>query len=400
MTSVRGASGGAEGGDGEQPARKTRLTNEAFVGRLFRLLLKRGASPPEIEFQTDRMTSGRTRVEIVADFVASDEFSRRHRPGPTAGASWGDASVLHSIVAAAVAGAEEFGPETHRRTRRGAKWIVLSHCQTLGLANCLAQQNPGVDVSACDIWTFRRDPEAWKARIGACDHLFVNADLLARKECDFSTIDHVTPVPALWFGGYHPDSCYVNHKGVQVQTYMEVLNSVIAFAAFKKGLSVAEAVKRFNGRTYEAGRYYELWGAERDIVLSRWSGIGYDLRSAFRRWALRGAFMHTFEHPHIACLYDVARIATEKAGFEPVVGDAQMHPHDNLKQGPVYPVYPEVGAAHGSSGSYWFKAGGYGVISLEDFVANSYASYQEFDSESLAVDSHFSRRYSLVFDAI
>jgi len=39
------------------------------------------------------------------------------------------------------------------------------------------------------------------------------------------------------------------------------------------------------------------------------------------------------------------------------------------------------------------------VISLEDFVASSYASYQKLNGET-AVDSYFSHRYGLVFDAI
>ncbi|RQV20630.1 hypothetical protein DF039_12380 [Burkholderia cenocepacia] len=229
--------------------------------------------------------------------------------------------------------------------------------------------------------------------------MFLNEDL--QQEFSYLQVSRKTIVPSVWFGGYHPDVCLVTKDGAAVKTPLDDYNSIVAIASYKKGLSVAEAVKRFNANTYRAAGYFDIWALEKSHILPRWKSMGYDLAPAFRRWSMRGAFMFSGNHPHIACLYDIATHVTRAAGFEPVVGDESLLPHDNLKHGPIYPVYPEIGEALGVQGSYWFKRPNrYGLLSLEQFVAESYASYAQADKDALQVSPVFTGRYDLVFNAI
>ncbi|WP_420211050.1 WcbI family polysaccharide biosynthesis putative acetyltransferase [Burkholderia aenigmatica] len=282
---------------------------------------------------------------------------------------------------------------------RGERWIVMSNCQTLGLANCLAQQNPGIEVEACDIWEFKRNRDIWIQKIAECDHLFLNVDL--QSEHDFSATKRVTIVPSLWFGGYHPDVCIITANDAPIKTPLDDYNSIIAVAAYKKGLSVSEALTKFNGDIYKAAGYYNTWNTEKDFVLPYWKNMGYDLTACFRQWTMREAFMYSSNHPHIDCLYDVAAIATKKAGYDPILGTGSLRPHDNLKHGAIYPIYPEIAEALGVTGSYWFKRPNrYGLLSLEEFVTESYASYQQVDRDAIQINHVFSSRYELVYNAI
>ena len=57
-------------------------------------------------------------------------------------------------------------------------------------------------------------------------------------------------------------------------------------------------------------------------------------------------------------------------------------PHDNLTHGPIFPVYPEIGARIGVHGSYLFKPGGeYRLITLEQYVAACFQVYRESPAE-------------------
>lgn len=67
--------------------------------------------------------------------------------------------------------------------------------------------------------------------------------------------------------------------------------------------------------------------------------------------------------------------------------ETHLRPHDNLLQGPCYPVYPEIADALGVKGSYLFKTGGsYRYLSLNEFINFSYDSYQGRDKDMLHVN--------------
>ena len=90
------------------------------------------------------------------------------------------------------------------------------------------------------------------------------------------------------------------------------------------------------------------------------------------------ARMYSINHPRIACVRDVARCVLARAGIQAVYDDAL--PQDNLANGPIFPVYPEIGARLGVQGSLLFKLGGaYRFLRLADYVEASFRLYRDHD---------------------
>ena len=75
-----------------------------------------------------------------------------------------------------------------------------------------------------------------------------------------------------------------------------------------------------------------------------------DIAPLFRRWTMKQAFMWSTNHPRIDCLFDVATEVLKKNSID-CVGTV-IRPHDNLLNGPVFPVYTELAEALGVRGSY------------------------------------------------
>jgi hypothetical protein len=279
------------------------------------------------------------------------------------------------------------------------RWIVISNCQTLGLTNCLSLLNPDVAVEPCDIWQFRNEIDRWRNEIGNFHRIFLNDEILSLGLIDFSVLTNVLRVPAVEFCGYHPDLCYAYSEGTGLETPLGAYNSMIAHAAFRKGLSESDTRSLYNARIFEAGGYFELWNEEKRNLISYFSQYGYDLSESFRNWTMRDSFMHSMNHPRIDCLHDIAAMASIKIGRRIVPNT--LRPHDNLCHGAIFPIYDEIAEALGIEGSYLFKVPSqYKTVTLEQFIAGSFAAYRQHDPAGMHVSEIFQRRYSAICDAI
>ena len=88
-------------------------------------------------------------------------------------------------------------------------WLVISNCQTLGLANSLALQNPSVLVQPIDAVAYARDKAKLDKQLGKYEFVFVNDQLYGDRPNSFSSAPNVIVVPHIVFDGYHPDLAYV-----------------------------------------------------------------------------------------------------------------------------------------------------------------------------------------------
>jgi len=283
------------------------------------------------------------------------------------------------------------------------RWMVIANCQTQGLSNCLQLLNPGVTVEASDIWHFQsqatRDPAHWAAHMMSYDCILLSDEITALGLVDFSACPRVVRIPPIGFAGYHPDLCYVYAEGKGVQTPLDDYHSIVAFAAFKMGLTEADAVALYNARMFEAGGYLDMWAIDKGHLFAHFDRYGYDMAAPFRQWAMRESFMFTLNHPRIECLYDLARVATTKAGRTPV--DSPARPHDNLRNAQIFPVYPEIAEACGVEGSTLFKvAGQYRLLSLQEFVHASFEAYRGYGADVLDTTEQFKGRYNAIVAAI
>ena len=272
-------------------------------------------------------------------------------------------------------------------------WLLISHCQTFGLANSLNLLAPGIRVEAIDIWEYRKDISAAHAKFPDYERVIVHPEVLETPGADFSTAHRMDILPGLDFRGYHPDMCYATAGVEMVSGPTAVYHSMIAIAAFNRGLSAEDTIRLYNGASYEACGYMDMWQPERDAVLARFGAVGIDLAPDLRRWSAGPPFMYSINHPRIFCLYDIARAYLVREGVETLFSD--VLPPDNLVQSTCFAVYPEIGERLGVEGRYVFKsAGAYHSFSLETFVRASFHDYARFGAGNIVPDIQVQERYA------
>jgi hypothetical protein len=263
------------------------------------------------------------------------------------------------------------------------RWLVLSNCQTVGLANCLQAQAPGIAVVPLDPGRFNKRRWRANAQMRSYDRLLIYPPIKA--EVPRARIDRIAShvsLPIITFRAYHPDLIYLHHRGRPLSGPISHYHSAIAFACYREGMSAADAADRFNGPFYERCGYLGLWTTERDRLLAAFTAEGLDLAPYFAGWGRRSAFMYSYNHPRIGPLYDMASAVLAAAGIPPRRSD--LVPHDNLANSAIFAVYPEIGETLGVNGHDEFRpAGTYRSMTLRNYVERCFALYATLDMEDV-----------------
>ena len=271
------------------------------------------------------------------------------------------------------------------------KLHVYSNCATGGLYRSLALLCPDLKVGATEIGPARANPEATRANMLAASRLvllpqardialeLIGPEALAQRI--------VIEVPGFFFAGYHPDCCYVwSSKGFPVNTRFGAYHSLIALTAWRMGLSVARTAALYDARTYAAAGYLDIWDKQHHLLVATFAAAGIDIAADVLRWSRRGCFMHTFNHPHVACLFDVARAIAPR--LDTRVVDFPTPPHDNLAANAIFPCYPEIATHAGARGSLLFKlTKAEKVVDLEEFIELSFHTYRQHSARDLNLDA-------------
>lgn len=278
------------------------------------------------------------------------------------------------------------------------KWLVVSNCQSTGLKNCLHLLSNEIDVEAYDFNQFKKVYPATKSEFCDYDKIIVAPQFLNTSTHNFELEDSVFVLPTPFFEAYHPDLCYVvdGNKNL-LKGPITDYHSIIAVCGYKFGLSVSDTLKLYCAQLYQSFGWLDLWAPSRDRMLDAYSAHGFDLKARFSTWGRESAFMHTVNHPRISCVSDISKVILERFGVE--YSDTTLLPHDNLLNGPVFPVYPEIGEAYGVRGSYQFKKSGeYRTLDIEQFVGESFDVYSS--TESFEVTSGYAKRFDEVLGYI
>lgn len=256
------------------------------------------------------------------------------------------------------------------------KWLLVSNCQQFGLANCLRLIGR-VEVDSYAMVTFEKD--ASQIDVLSYDHIVVAPQYLSTPTFDFSQLDNVTVLPYVFFDAYHPDLCYIhdsNDKAL-LGPIGGGYHSMIAFCGFSLGLTVERTLRYFSATTFDELGYLDLWNSAKKRLLDTFNQFGYDISKLFVQWARTDEFMYTCNHPKIRCLRDLASCVLERAGIQPL--DTTLMPHDNLLNGAVFPVYPDVARALSIRGSYLYKnTKQYQFLTLGEFVRESFEGYRNY----------------------
>jgi len=255
------------------------------------------------------------------------------------------------------------------------RWLVISNCQTVGLANCLQAQTSEIAVTGLDTGRFNAGRWRMNARMREYDRLLIYPAIMP--EIPKARLDRIgthVSLPIVTFHAYHPDLIYFFYRGRPLSGPISHYHSAIAFACYRAGISAQDALAYFNGAFYERCGYLDVWAPERARLLAEFDACDLDIRSCLPKWGRTGAFMYSNNHPRIRPIYDMASMLLQAQGYTPQRSD--LLPHDNLASSPAFAVYPEIGEALGVPGQYLFRAArNYQPISLAEYVTGCYALY-------------------------
>lgn len=281
-----------------------------------------------------------------------------------------------------------------------SKWLVVSNCQTFGLANSLQSLNPGLDVEVLSIWEFQRDLADVLPRLSAYDTVVASREVAGLEGADLEAARNLIVVPQLTFGGYHPDvTAAFDEDGNQLKGPLSDYHSLLAVAAFNKGLSVKDTASLFTARTYEAAGYFDAWDHEKQVCIENMALAGLDIRQEFPRWGRGTPFMYSPNHPRIGCMFSIAKLVLKGRGLS--ASAPEFLPEDNLISGPIYPVFPEIAEARGALGSMRFKpAGSYKTLDLKSFLEASFETYRAMAESGKAVVAKPEHRYAKLLNII
>lgn len=262
------------------------------------------------------------------------------------------------------------------RSQFAERWLLISNCQTHGLASALQMVNPDFCVTPIDHWTAVGDPERTRraALEGGYTRVLVSPEI-EDAGVDLTGAPNLTRIPRVVFTAFHPDCVYALSEGEQVKGPLDAYHSMMLIAAHRRGLSVDDAQRLFNGAFFERAGYMDYWVPQRDRLVADYARFGLDISAGIRRWGRTSSFMHTVDHPKMICLYDIARAIFRSMGV-PDIGSEDLMPPDNLSNGVSFAVYPEIGEMLGVPGGYRFKRfNEYRHIGLEQLIAESYSAY-------------------------
>jgi hypothetical protein len=286
-----------------------------------------------------------------------------------------------------------------KRRSAGPRIAVLGNCQSFGIAYAMRLLDLEAEIdrfavvakSWTDIKTLARTLETY-------DYVFAQdfapgyvrggaADALQNE------LRSGIWFPALAFSAYHPDLILIfdPSKGNRlVNGPTGPYHSALAFFAYRAGLPVEAALRLFRQDVFDSLGYFGVWQGAAEAMLAEGRRFGFDFGADFLRWARRGCFMYSVNHPKPHVLYDMARLLLRHVGRPSAPIDFDTYAVDDIVRGYVFPVYPEIAEFYGVPGSYIFKASHYRLSKgfgrfwdLPSYLRDCYHIYAQHPPEQL-----------------
>ena len=283
------------------------------------------------------------------------------------------------------------------------KALIFGDCQISGIIRCIRVMNPHLEIETIDIESIKTNVRHVRDRLRTCDLFFLQTSAKNRfPELVSDNADRILLFPHVYFLAYHPDIVYLHSAENLVVTPLSHYNSKLVVAGYLKGLNARETTALFNRDVFQKIGYLDAWKNAMSVFLRDARQTRLALDEAPSKWSRTGCFMYSVNHPKLHVLADLARTMLIAAGLEIRTSNPEKYIQDDLKSGPIWPVYPEIAATYGIEGDYCFKTmeieSKPRIISLSEFVERSFAIYANLPVESLATN-YFDMRsfYEAVF---
>ncbi|WP_153017883.1 MULTISPECIES: WcbI family polysaccharide biosynthesis putative acetyltransferase [unclassified Sphingobium] len=280
---------------------------------------------------------------------------------------------------------------------------VIGNCQALGVAECMRGMLPDSYVKSYLSWEISRWHENdadFIQDLNGFDYVFSHdVELLGTGIKNFLELKNNVPkarlFPIIVFPAFHPDLIYIAVDGQETSFFNSPIgpySSAISLLAYKLGIDTCGALKLFSEPVYKRLGYFDTWQDSVDALLKCGEEAEFPLGNLLAKWVRSGCFMHSINHAKIYVLADLARALLNDKGVRIQEPNCLGYVQDSAQADAVWPVYPEIAAHMGFSGSQVFRrpnhAGGNvrQYLTLWNFVAESMASYGYFTSKSLRSD--------------
>jgi hypothetical protein len=250
---------------------------------------------------------------------------------------------------------------------------------TGGLVQSLRILLPSANVAP--IPAFDLNVEVLDHHLKVADFWLVSSQkLMESDEFEKSNQLQVIPFPELSFRAFHPDQVYAFSNGGLVQSPTGPYNSAIALWAWRHRLSVLETTSLFTSDIFEDLGYHDTWKRAVEELQRDFSAFpNLNFREFLDPLQRSGVFMHTFNHPGVAAIAQMARLLAHQ--INPSVDHSKMPIEPMLLDGllaaaTAWSVYPSIANSLGFTGSFHWKLQDHSVIGLEEFISQSFVMYE------------------------
>jgi hypothetical protein len=273
--------------------------------------------------------------------------------------------------------------------------VVLSNCQTYGLAEAMRLVLGASEVSAYDAsLLLGTDRQQIRSAVEAAEVVFAMRFPPFFEEFSAHELPKIcrrlVVIPSFDFAGFHPDMIYVANAHKWVQSPTGDYNSNICLAGFLRGFSPRRTADLFNAYTFAKIGYFKAFEDEKRTAIGRFAEVGINIAPLFTKWSEYGKpFMYSGNHPHPFVLADIAAAACNIAQLtnrDTFVDYEKLS--DRLQHSHILPVFPELADALRVEGSKDFKIAtreNHRVVPLEEYVSECFRNYADADMANWSI---------------
>ncbi|HEX3663646.1 MAG TPA: GSCFA domain-containing protein [Rhizomicrobium sp.] len=185
---------------------------------------------------------------------------------------------------------------------------------------------------------------------------------------------NVVLFPQIVMTGFYPDMLSGEQTG-GINTPLRNLSSSIVLKAWCESLNVQNTAALFNNSIYERLGFFDHFEISRGELFAQCREADFPIGDYYDAWMAKGCFMHTFHHPKLLVMLDIAKHLTARTGID---WNESMEFDDPQSRGCGWPFYPELAERAGMKGSYEFRKhiqDGGEVLDLEAFINQSFERY-------------------------
>ncbi|MFV0279284.1 MAG: WcbI family polysaccharide biosynthesis putative acetyltransferase [Rhodoblastus sp.] len=277
---------------------------------------------------------------------------------------------------------------------------VVGNCQSWGYAFAMKVFDPSLVVDRYPLTSpSLTDYKTLRAALDDYDIVFsqdFGAQILRDKATSdrlFADMPDIRRLPTVSFYGFHPDTIHLLDPTKDNRFILGATgayHSALTLFGHIRGFSVEQTQALFTQEAFGFLGYFDIWSGAVQEVLRAGEAAGLRLDEAMTAWARGRAFMYTPAHPHPQVMFDIARLAMDKAGMPRQSLETGDYGVDDLSREYILPVYPPLAEYYGLRGSTVFKLAhfkfsrGIGeLFDLPEYIARSYAFYAQRRREQL-----------------